>query len=108
MMQQLDREWDAYKATIVDAANRTGAEMTGCGIESLRLLVAAHDVAFGVWQDRHEPDGVGMMLLKGHQQMREVVAEGKDRAVSLTAIPCRSAEEAAALRRAIEENSVLH
>jgi hypothetical protein len=108
MRAQRDDEWDAYKAAIVEAANRTGAEMAGCGIEALRLLVAAHDVAFGVYQDRREPDGVGMLLIKGQQAMRDVIAEGTPAFVSLTAIPCTSAEEAEAMRRVIGEKQALH
>lgn len=103
-----DREWSAYKGQIVEAANKVGAEMAGCGIQALRLLVAAHDIAFGVWQDRREPDGVGMLVLKGHQTLREVIADGESRAVTLTAIPCRDATEAAALREVIGEADARH
>lgn len=103
-----DSQWGAYKASIVEAANRTGTEMAGCGIEALRLLVAAHDVAFGVWQDRWELDGIGMLLLKGQQTMREVIVDNKAKAVTLTAIPCLCAEEAEAMRRVIGEAQALH
>ena len=103
-----DREWDAYKAQIVETANAVGAEMAGCGIEAFRLLLAANDVAFGIWQDRAEPDGVGMLVLKGQQTLREVIVAGKSRAVALTAIPCRCLEEAEALRRTIGEADARH
>lgn len=103
-----DREWSAYRTAIVATANRVGAEMAGCGIEALRLLVAAHDVAFAIWQDRHEPDGVGMLLLKGRQAMREVIAEGESRAVTLTAIPCRGLIEAGAFRELLGEADARH
>lgn len=108
MTSPRDHEWAVYKGAIVEAANKIGAEMNGCGIEALRLLVAAHDVVFGVWQDRREPDGVGLLLIKGAQAMREVVAAGEARAVSLTAIPVHSIEEAEAMRRVIGEQDALH
>ena len=101
-------EWTAYRAQIVAAANRVGAQLSGCGIDAVRFLTATHDVVFAVWQDRREPDGVGTMLIKGQQAMREVIADGESRAVSLTAIPCRSSLEAQALRETIGETDARH
>ena len=103
-----DREWSAYKLQIVDAANRVGAHLSGCGTDAVRFLTATHDVVFAVWQDRREPDGVGTMLIKGRQAMREVIADGESRAVSLTAIPCRDSVEAQALREVIGEADARH
>ncbi len=112
MAKQLHRsrgpDWAGYKTTIVDAANRVAAQLNGCGIDEIRQLVDANEIVFGVWQDRLEPDGVGMMPIKGQQLLRVVVASGKSLRVNLTAIPCTCIEEAMALQQVVGEPDRRH
>jgi hypothetical protein len=59
-------------------------------------LVEDADLAFGVWPDASQPDGVGMFVIKG----RELMAgrPGTSIPVIWTAIPCIHMEYAVALR----------
>lgn len=65
-------------------------------------------LVFGVFQDADEPDGVGMLLVKGHALLREIVASGKAWPVDMTGVPCACAEQAEALRLVAGESDRLH
>jgi len=59
-------------------------------------LVEDADLAFGVWPDASQPDGVGMFVIKGRELMPE--RPGTWIPVIWTAIPCIHMEYAVALR----------
>lgn len=84
--------------TLTELANQHIESGAIKGKDYPRSIIDAHDVAFGIWQDAAEPHGVGFMVIKGDVLMHKVVDEDKTLPASLTAIPCRSPEEAHAMR----------
>ena len=86
------------KRALVDMANENAALMDGTLAPVLRL-VAEHDLVFAVWPDRHTPDGVGTMIVKGANRLRAIVADYQTQPVTVTAVKCVNAEQAEALRR---------
>ncbi len=83
---------------LVDMANANDAMMDGT-ITPVLELIAMNDVVFGVWQDSTAPDGVGMLIIKGANRMREIAAIDARVQCTVTAIKCGCAEQAEALRQ---------
>ncbi len=97
---------DEMKQIIVASANANRAKLT-TSIEPVRQILDASDVVFGVWNDAVEPDGVGMLLIKGHQKLREIMASGTQ-GCAISGIPCINIEQAEALRQVLGEQDQRH
>ena len=93
----------AFKARMVEIANRHSAEMREMTPEArsdyVKRVVERAQVAFGVWQDDKEPDGVGIYLIKGSREMQAATIEKQDVKFRTAAVPCVNLEEAVATRR---------
>jgi hypothetical protein len=95
----------------VNSANRIRDELekSGGGFDYIKGVVEQAQVAIAVWQDRDAPFGVGWLLIKGQQKLREV-ATGRRiiKAAAITGIPCMSAEQAEALLQIAGERDWLN
>jgi hypothetical protein len=68
-------------------------------VRLIKRLVEHAELAFGVWQDPTEPEGVGMLVVKGREVLERMqICPDGSRRVRWTAIPCIEAEQAVALR----------
>jgi hypothetical protein len=67
--------------------------------EPVLELIADNDVVYGVWQDPTEKHGVGILLIKGANRLRDITATGTPAPLSMTAIRCTCLEQAEALRQ---------
>ena len=86
------------KRSLVELANANEARMDGT-MGPVLELIAANDVVFGVWQDPSEPHGVGVLVVKGANRMREVAASNTPSKAAIAAIKCSCLEQAEALRQ---------
>ena len=84
-------------ANVVALANANRARITE-DFATVRAIVNAAPLVFGVFQDADEPDGFGLLLVKGHALCREIVASGKSWPVDMNVVPCTCVEQAEALR----------
>ncbi len=79
---------------LVEMANKTriadAADLDQC--------IQNHDLVFGVWQDDTTPLGVGHSIIKGRGALERVKRTGTE-GLAITAIRCRNAEEAEAMRQ---------
>jgi hypothetical protein len=64
----------ALKQWAVAKANENNSIMDGT-IEPVKEIKSASDLVLAVWQDLSEPDGVGMLVVKGQALLRQVSAE---------------------------------
>jgi hypothetical protein len=62
----------------------------------IKATVDDSDVVYGVFPDLAEPSGVGVVIIKGVNLLREVIASGKEISISTAAIPCIEREQALA------------
>lgn len=99
--------FDELKQVVVASANAQRMVLDG-SFEQVREMVNANDLVFGIWRDAAEPDGIGMLLVKGEQRLREIVASDKPVACSIVGIPCVVAEQAEALRQVAGEQDRRH
>ncbi len=88
-------------------ANANRENITG-DFATVQAIVDSAPLVFGVWQDPAKPDGVGMLVVKGHMLLRGIVADGEARSTASAAIPCTCAEQAEALRIVAGESDKLH
>lgn len=95
-------EFDTYKKQIVTRANAVGEFLTG-DVETVLNIVRINELVFGVWTDKAERDGVGMLIVKGAHLMRTIAAGGATLDVKWSAVPCTCFEQAEALRRVAGE-----
>ncbi len=86
-----------FKHQLVALANANRENITE-DFATVQAIVDGASLVFGVFRDAAEPDGVGMLVVKGHALLREIVASGKALPVDMTAVPCSCAEQAEALR----------
>lgn len=98
---------DSFRRRVVALANKTAKNLTG-QFSEVQAIVDAGEVVMAVWQDANEPTGVGMLLIKGHQSLREMLADGMDAERTIAAIPCVSFEQAQALRQVVGEQDKRH
>jgi hypothetical protein len=108
-MKELD------KSAIVDLANESRALMDGT-IEPVKRIIEENEVVFGVWQDDDEPDGVGILLIKGQRRLGALAESGKPAptgaerltlpaaVMKVSAIPCLCLEQAEAARLTLGED----
>jgi hypothetical protein len=87
-----------FRKQLVNMANASDEVMDGT-MEPVLDIIASNDVVFGVWQDYAEPNGVGFLVIKGENKLRDLVGTSTVRDFSVTAINCGKAEHAEALRR---------
>jgi hypothetical protein len=99
--------FDEMKRKIVESANANRTILTD-DFEQVREMINTNDVVFGVWQDVAEPDGVGMLLVKGEQRLRECIADDKSVLCRILGIPCIEAAQAEALRQVAGEHDRRH
>ena len=71
---------------------------------SVQATADISSLVFGVFPDAAEPDGIGMLLVKGHAPPREIAASGSGSPVEMNAVPCTHAEHAEALRTVAGES----
>jgi hypothetical protein len=64
----------------------------------LKQMLAEADLAFGVFNDAHDPRGVGMTIIKGEQALLAIQEEKTSANLKLIAIPCQEYEEAIAMK----------
>jgi hypothetical protein len=83
---------------LVDTANANDAIMDGT-MKPVMELIATNDVVYGIWQDSAEPGGVGTLIVKGENRLREIAATGVSQESRITAIKCITLEQAEALRQ---------
>jgi hypothetical protein len=67
-------------------------------------LIAKAEVVMGVGQDAAKPYGVDMLVIKGANRMREVVATGVNMEAGMTAIKCLDYDQAEALRQHVDSD----
>ncbi len=96
-----------WKRGLVAMANANRARISS-DFATVRAVVDAAPLVFGVFQDPAEPDGVGTLIVKGHALLREIVASGRAWPAEMTAVPCLCLEQAEALRRVAGESDRLH
>ena len=96
-----------FRRWAADLANANRAIITS-DFASVRAIVDSASVVFGVWQDAAEPNGVGMLVVKGQALLRNIVADGEARPVEMNAVPCTCAGQAEALRIQAGETERLH
>ena len=64
----------------------------------LEQCIRNHDLVFGVWQEEGAPGGVGTSIIKGKGPL-ERIKRTEAEMLAVTAISCRCAEEAEAMRQ---------
>ena len=79
---------------LVEMANKTPIG----DVVDLDQCIRSHDLVFGVWQDDTTPLGVGHSIIKGRGALECVKRTGTEW-LAITAIRCRNAEEAEAMRQ---------
>ena len=63
------------KRRLVELANINDAAMDGT-TEPVLEIIAQYHVVYGVWQDPIEPVGVGRLIIRGGNRLREIAARG--------------------------------
>ena len=89
---------------LVEMANASPARDT----DDLRRVFEAYDVVFGVWTDAEAEYGAGVMLIKGVGQLEQIKFSGIAEDASMTAVRCRSPEEAEAMRQVFGDVAKAH
>jgi hypothetical protein len=90
-------EDDTYAEMVRDLVKRANANPVTDAAD-LEQCIRDHDLVFGVWQEDGAPLGVGTSIIKGKgtlERIKRTTAEG----LAITAVPCRDAEEAEAMRQ---------
>jgi hypothetical protein len=91
-----------FKRLAVEMANANRDAMDGT-MTPIRCLIADNEMVVAVWQDAEEPDGVGLLVIKGDRFLRTVIAENRPMPARYTAIPCTCIEQAIALKEVAGE-----
>jgi hypothetical protein len=98
---------------MVAIANDVGKELGALPDDAARYdmvkqIMDSAEVVFAVWTDKSAEDGVGQMLVKGSQLVRQVIADKTAVQMRVAAIPCNSVEQAEALRNELGERDMRH
>ena len=96
-----------FKHQLVALANANRENITE-DFATVQAIVDGASLVFGVFQDAAEPDRVGLLLVKGHALLREIMASGKAMPTDVTAVSCTCIEQAEALRIVAGESDKLH
>ncbi len=96
-----------FKVLVAHMANENAKILTGRYLE-VQAIIDRHEIVFAVWQDFNEPQGVGILLVKGKNDIREIAVSDAASLKMMTAIPCIEYEQAEALRLHIGERDSRH
>jgi len=96
---------DYFKRRMVDLANKTRGHLTG-DFAQVWEIVVNNEVVVAVWQDACEPDGIGMLLIKGEDLLRQSVENNRTLSARTAAIPCVELKQAVALRNKVRRRGV--
>jgi hypothetical protein len=104
------------KKQIVELANAAIPLLDGT-TRPMKKILDEHEVVWGVWQDPAEPDGVGMLLIKGHRRLAAIasradpapdgttpIRQGGGEMLKVGAIPFNSFEHAVAAQEVLGES----
>jgi hypothetical protein len=91
----LEAQSPGYVRKLVEIANKNNDLMDGT-TGPVKEIIAHGDIVFAVWQDPTYKCGVGLMVLKGDQLLRECIASGKPIQANINAVKCDSYEMAVA------------
>ncbi len=105
--RECDAAYAGWKRGLVALANANRENITD-DFSTVQAIVDGAPLVFGVFQDEVEPDGVGMLVVKGHALLREIMASGRAWPVDMTDVPCTCLEQAEALRIVAGESDKLH
>jgi hypothetical protein len=94
---------DDIKRQLIEMANHNEALMDGT-MAPVMEIIGSHDLVFAVWDDKAEPGGVSVLIVKGNNKLREVIATGVMQNQRLTAIRCVDLEHAVALTHHVAAN----
>ncbi len=99
--------WD-LKRRLVDMANGNQERMDGT-MTPIWRIIDENELVFAIWQDEMEPDGVGMVIVKGAALLRGIAQASKGffDELATSAIPCTSAEQAEALRQTCAKRGIV-
>jgi hypothetical protein len=98
-----------FARVVVSCLWDSHAEMKGMTATKTKAFVlkilADNEIVFGVWQDADEPNGIGVLLIKGKARLeaslRDVCASGVFVITTkVSAVPCACYEQALALQQA--------
>ena len=81
-----------------DLVERANAN-TITDIADLERCIRDHDLVFGVWQETEGPLEVGHSIIKGLGALERIRRTGNSEGLAITAVRCREAEEAEAMRQ---------
>lgn len=96
MQTQLETLARELKLRMVELANANNDQMSG-SMEDIWQIIDQKEVVFALWQDAKEPDGVGMLIVKGATRVRQIAEGAAAAECAVSAIKCLDAEQAAAL-----------
>ena len=54
------------------------------------------EVAFGVWHDPKQSEGIGVRTIKGLNRLRDLIADNESRELRIGVVPCIEEEQAIA------------
>jgi hypothetical protein len=101
----VDNELNKLKQNAVEMANGHHATMQGMSpkraMRYVKSILADNEIVLAIWQDPSEPDGVGMLLVKGRNKLREAIMSNVAINVKTSAVPCVCYEQAIALRETL-------
>ena len=72
----------------------------------LEQCIRGHDLVFGIWQEAGSPLGVGHSIIKGRGTLERIKRTGAE-GLAITAVRCRNAEEAEAMRQVYGDQPAL-
>src|SRR5262245_45212139 len=90
---------------VIDMAERNKALLDGT-VGPVKRIIDESELVFGVWLDVGEPQGMGILVIKGVHRLEAITAGGSSqngdgviafpaiRELSIGAVPCISAEQA--------------
>jgi len=93
---------------LVNSANAVAKKHKGAGIDVIRGLVNEADVVIGIYQDKTQPYGIGMHIIKGHRLLMTVATEHKSKSARWLGLPCRDLDEAGAFQDLVGEPDPMH
>jgi hypothetical protein len=94
------RDHADFTRMMIELTNQRRLAMRGmsnhAAFRYIETIVADAEVVIGIWQDRSEPDGVGLHVIKGLQHLLTATASGEPARVRVDAVPCIDREQALA------------
>jgi hypothetical protein len=88
----------------VTMSNKVQKQLSGMSgedaFQTIKDIVENADVVFALWQDESEPNGVGVLMIKGDPNLLEIIASGRA-TCKIAAIPCTERAHAEAARASL-------